>query len=141
MQANSLFLGEFTRKELGESIANGIIKGAIVPTGALEQHQDHLSMIHDTVSVTEIAERVARQFSPHVLVAPTVPMSVSEHHMAHGGVVLQTVHGHVLAITRQFLTAVGHFADEHEVGVHPGAAVLQACGQAMGASYVGGPHG
>ena len=56
MQANSLFLGEFTRKELGESIANGTIKGAIVPTGALEQHQDHLAMIHDTVSVTEIAE-------------------------------------------------------------------------------------
>jgi len=85
MQTNSLFLGEFTRKELGESIANGTIKGAIVPTGALEQHQDHLAMIHDTVSVTEIAERVARQFSPHVLVALTVPMSVSEHHMAHGG--------------------------------------------------------
>jgi hypothetical protein len=29
MQTNSLFLGEFTRKELGESIANGTIKGAL----------------------------------------------------------------------------------------------------------------
>ena len=42
-------------------------------------------MIHDTASVTEIAERTARQFYPHVLVTPTVSMSVSEHHMAHGG--------------------------------------------------------
>ena len=46
MQSNSLFLGEFTRKELGESIANGTIKGAIVPTGALEQHQDHVEDQH-----------------------------------------------------------------------------------------------
>src|SRR5450830_361274 len=66
--------------------------------------------------------------------------SVLEHHMANGGVVLQPIHGHVLTIPRQFLTAVRHFADEHEVGVHPGAAVLQACGQAVGTSDISGPH-
>jgi creatinine amidohydrolase len=42
-------------------------------------------MIHDTASVTEIARRVAMQLAPHVLVTPTVAMSVSEHHMKHGG--------------------------------------------------------
>ena len=42
-------------------------------------------MIHDTASVTEIARRAADRFYPKVLVAPTVPISVSEHHMNRGG--------------------------------------------------------
>ena len=85
MLDNNVFLGELTRKELGEAISSGTIRGAIVPTGATEQHQDHLAMIHDTVSVTEIAKRAATNFYPHVLVTPTVSMSVSEHHMDRGG--------------------------------------------------------
>ena len=45
MPEKNVFLGELTRKELEESISNGTVEGAIVPTGALEQHQD-LSLIH-----------------------------------------------------------------------------------------------
>nr|GFC86726.1 hypothetical protein [Tanacetum cinerariifolium] len=45
---------------------------------------------------------------------------VLEHHVPHGGVILQPVHRHVLAIAGQLLPAVRHFADEHEVRVHPG---------------------
>ena len=85
MDHRNVFLGELTRKELGEAIGSGAVQGAIVPAGACEQHQDHLAMIHDTASVTEIARRVADRFYPRVLVAPTVPMSVSEHHMNRGG--------------------------------------------------------
>ena len=85
MAEKNVFLGELTRKELGEAISSGTVKGAIVPTGACEQHQDHLAMIHDAASVTEIAERVAVRFYPHVLVTPTISMSVSEHHMDRGG--------------------------------------------------------
>src|SRR5262249_41126886 len=85
MPDHRIFLGELTRKELGAAIADGTIRGAIVPTGACEQHHDHLAMIHDAASVTEIARRVAMQFAPHVLVTPTVAMSVSEHHMSRGG--------------------------------------------------------
>ena len=85
MSNKNVFLGELTRKELGEAISSGTVKGAIVPTGAIEQHQDHLAMIHDTASITEIAKRVATNFYPHVLVTPTVSMSVSEHHMKRGG--------------------------------------------------------
>ena len=73
MLDNNVFLGELTRKELGEVISNGTIKGAIVPTGATEQHQDHLAMIHDTASVTEIAKRAATNFYPHVLVTSHRP--------------------------------------------------------------------
>ncbi len=85
MDHRNVLLGELTRKELGETISGGTVKGAIVPIGSCEQHQDHLAMIHDTVSVTEIAKRVAADFYPQVLVTPTVPMSVSEHHMDRGG--------------------------------------------------------
>ena len=85
MLDQNVFLGELTRKELGDAISSGVVKGAIVPTGACEQHQDHLAMIHDTASITEIATRVASHFHPHILVTPTVSMSVSEHHMDRGG--------------------------------------------------------
>ena len=84
LNRNVLF-GELTRKEFGDAVSNGVVKAAIVPTGACEQHQDHLAMIHDTASVTEIAKRVASRFHPHILVTPTVSMSVSEHHMDRGG--------------------------------------------------------
>ena len=85
MPGKNVFLGELTRKELGEAIAGGVVEGAIVPTGACEQHQDHLAMIHDTASVTELARRVALRFYPRILVTPTISMSVSEHHMDKGG--------------------------------------------------------
>jgi len=38
MSNKNVFLGELTRKELGEAISSGTVKGAIVPTGAIEQH-------------------------------------------------------------------------------------------------------
>ena len=85
MDYRNVLVGELTRKELGAAISSGTVKGAIVPLGSCEQHQDHLAIIHDTVSVTEIAKRVAAGFYPQVLVAPTVSMSVSEHHMNRGG--------------------------------------------------------
>jgi creatinine amidohydrolase len=85
MDHRNVLFGEMTRKEMGEAIANGTVQGAIVPTGATEQHQDHLAMIHDTASVGLIAQRVASRFYPRLLVTPSVPISVSEHHMARGG--------------------------------------------------------
>ncbi|MAE60470.1 MAG: hypothetical protein CMJ49_03835 [Planctomycetaceae bacterium] len=85
MHHDSVYFGELTRKEFNARVASGEVVGAIVPLGACEQHQDHLAMIHDTASVMEIARRVAVGFAPRVLVAPTVPMSVSEHHMSQGG--------------------------------------------------------
>ena len=85
MPDKNVYLAELTRLELNRAIDSGQIRGALVPTGAIEQHQDHLAMVHDTASITEIARRSALRFYPHVLVAPTVSMSVSEHHMARGG--------------------------------------------------------
>ena len=85
MPDRSVFFGELTRKELGALTDGGVVQGAIVPTGACEQHHDHLAMIHDSATVTEIARRVALRLYPRVLVTPTIAMGVSEHHMARGG--------------------------------------------------------
>ena len=41
MPDKNVFLGELTRKELGAAIEGGVVQGAIVPTGATEQHQSN----------------------------------------------------------------------------------------------------
>jgi creatinine amidohydrolase len=80
-----VFIGDLTRKEFREGIESGTIRAAIVPTAATEQHLEHLEMIHDTASVSFIAEQAALRLHPGVVVATTVPIGVSEHWMAHKG--------------------------------------------------------
>lgn len=80
-----VFIGDLTRKEFREGIAAGTIRAAVVPTAATEQHLEHLEMIHDTASVTYVAEQAALRLHPQVVVATTIPIGVSEHWMAHGG--------------------------------------------------------
>ena len=87
MASNTVQLGVWTRKELKEAVASGRIRGAIVPLGSFEQHQDHLPLLHDTLSVAHIAEQVALNFRPSVVVTPTVWASDSEHHMNIGGAI------------------------------------------------------
>ena len=48
--------------------------------------------------------------------------------MAGTGVLFQPVHRHILAIAGLFHAAVGHLRGQHEVGVDPGAAILQGGG-------------
>jgi len=87
MKESMVFLGELTRKELNRAISDGSVKGALVPVGSCEQHEDHLAMIHDSASVKEVAKRVALHFSPKLLVTPTVSIGSSEHHMDRGGAI------------------------------------------------------
>ena len=84
---NNIRLGTFTRKTLKEAVDSGQIRGAIVPLGSLEQHHDHLPLLHDTLSITYIAETVALKLYPSVVVTPTVWASDSEHHTKIGGAV------------------------------------------------------
>ena len=87
MEQTHIQLGMLTRKELRDIIDTGRLQGVIVPLGSLEQHQDHLPLLHDTLSVTYIAEQVALGFYPSVMVTPTVWASISEHHMSAGGAI------------------------------------------------------
>ena len=85
MRDRRVCIGDLTRKEFREGIESGTIKAAIVPTAATEQHLEHLEMIHDTASVTYMAEHAAKKLHPSVVVATTIPIGVSEHWMRHKG--------------------------------------------------------
>jgi len=78
-------LWENTRREFREALEGGRLRGVIVPTGSTEQHNEHLAMIHDTASVTLIAEQVALALYPSVLVAPPVSVGISPHWMDRKG--------------------------------------------------------
>lgn len=56
--------------------------------------------------------------------------------MTHHGVIFQPIHCHILAVPGEFLPAVGHFADQHKVGIYPSATILQAGAEAIGAAHV-----
>lgn len=78
-------LWEMTRREVRERIDDGRIRGAIVPTGSTEQHNEHLAMIHDTVSAAYVAERAAQRLYPSVVVTTPLAVGISEHWMDHKG--------------------------------------------------------
>lgn len=85
MRDKRVLIGDYTRKEFRERVADGTFQAAIVPTAATEQHLEHLEMTHDTASCTLVALEVARTLHPQVVVSPTVAVGVSEHHLAHKG--------------------------------------------------------
>ncbi|MSU69320.1 MAG: creatininase family protein [Opitutaceae bacterium] len=63
----------------------GGLKACIIPVAAIEQHLEHMAMEHDWRSACTVAEAVAAQLRPHVLVAEGLMAGVSEHHMRHPG--------------------------------------------------------
>ncbi len=85
MSDERVFVGDFTRREFRERMQEGVIRAAIVPTGATEQHNEHLEMIHDIFHCSHMAEQAARRLHPQVVVATPIPIGVSEHWMEHIG--------------------------------------------------------
>ena len=47
MQNQHVFMGDLTRREFREALAEGKFQTAIIPTGSIEQHLEHLAMEHD----------------------------------------------------------------------------------------------
>jgi len=66
-------------------MASGELKLCVIPIAAIEQHLEHLAMEHDWRSVKLVAEGVANQLSPQVLIAEGLMTGISEHHMKHPG--------------------------------------------------------
>lgn len=58
---------------------------AIVPLGACEQHGHGLAQRTDTTRAEVVADLVAERLRPSVVVTPTIPVGVSEHHMGFPG--------------------------------------------------------
>jgi creatinine amidohydrolase len=80
-----VLLWESTRKEFREALEGGILKALVIPTGSTEQHNEHLAMIHDTASVTLVAQQAALLLYPQVMVTTPVPIGISPHWMDRKG--------------------------------------------------------
>jgi creatinine amidohydrolase len=85
MSLLSILLEENTRRVIRRAIANGSLRGAIVPLAATEQHNEHLAMNHDTRSVMWIAQKAAFSVFPAAVVTPPLNIGVSGHWMNHPG--------------------------------------------------------
>jgi len=87
MAEKEVMMDRLTRREFREGLAAGNFQSAIIPTGAHEQHLEHITTGHDIRHSTHIARESALNLHPHVAV--TVPMNVgiSEHHMVHKGTI------------------------------------------------------
>lgn len=80
-----VLLPKHTRREFRERMQSGELKACIIPVAATEQHLEHLSMEHDWRSVNHISVEVAKKLDPQVIVAPSMNIGISEHHMRHIG--------------------------------------------------------
>lgn len=80
-----VLLWESTRKEFREALEGGALQAMIVPVGSTEQHNEHLAMIHDTASVTLVAQQAALLVYPQVMVATPVAVGISPHWMDRKG--------------------------------------------------------
>ena len=74
-----------TRKHVRERLATGQVKGAILPTGSTEQHNEHLEMEHDTASALHVAHQAALGLFPQVVLATPMAVGISEHWMEWPG--------------------------------------------------------
>ena len=84
-QIKSVLLWENQRRYVREAIDAGTLKGAIIPTGSTEQHNEHLAMIHDTASAVHVSQLAAEKLFPQVIVTTPLAIGVSEHWMDHKG--------------------------------------------------------
>ena len=85
MVTGEVRLWKLTRRQVREALDAGKIKGAILPTGSTEQHNEHLAMEHDTASAVQVAYQAALELYPQVVVATPMPVGISEHWMEFRG--------------------------------------------------------
>lgn len=78
-----LLLEEMTWPEVEAAIADGITT-VVVAVGAIEQHGPHLPLLVDAARGDRLAVEVARRLD-RALVAPTIRVGCSEHHMGFSG--------------------------------------------------------
>jgi creatinine amidohydrolase len=81
----AVFLTDMTWPEVKTRLPR--VRLAILPTGSMEQHGPHLTFETDIAIATELARRLALQHYPHVVVAPPLPVGMSNHHMNFPGTI------------------------------------------------------
>jgi hypothetical protein len=80
---DTILLEEMTWRDVDEAIEAGRTT-VVVAVGAVEQHGPHLPLLVDAVRGDRLAVEVARRLGV-ALVAPTIRIGCSEHHMAFPG--------------------------------------------------------
>jgi creatinine amidohydrolase len=88
----AILLEEMTWPEVEASIAAGRTT-VVVAVGAVEQHGPHLPLLVDAARGDRLAVEVARRLGD-ALVAPTIRIGCSEHHMSFAGTI--TLRRHTL---------------------------------------------
>ncbi len=117
-----------TWPEVEESIARGFT-AVVVAAGAVEQHGPHLPLLVDAVRGDRLALEVARRLGK-TLVAPTIRVGCSEHHMGFPGTL--SLRGstfkaictdYAVSLARHGFRTV-HFVPSHGGNFEPLAAML-----------------
>ena len=83
MTQRNLVLEEMTSPEVETALSQGFTS-IVVAVGAVEQHGPHLPLLVDAARGDRLAVEVARLLG-NALVAPTIRVGCSEHHMAFAG--------------------------------------------------------
>jgi creatinine amidohydrolase len=83
MTTTSLFLERLRRPEVEAALEAGMTT-VVVPCGAVEQHGPHLPLFVDAEHGTRLGAEVAQRMG-NALVAPTIRVGCSEHHLAFAG--------------------------------------------------------
>jgi creatinine amidohydrolase len=83
MSNDTVWLDRMTSPQVGEAIKNGY-NTVLIAVGSTEQHGPHLPLGTDSMIGDNLMERVAMGLGK-TLVAPTVRVGASEHHMAFAG--------------------------------------------------------
>ena len=104
---DKVLLGECTRKEIREALESRKLKAAIIPVGAVEQHNEHLSLNLDIILSTFISQQAALQLYPQVTVAPSCPVGYSPYHMARKGTLTlrkETLQAYIFDVAKSLKT-------------------------------------
>jgi creatinine amidohydrolase len=80
-----LLLERLRWPEVGTALESGYTT-VLVPCGAVEQHGPHLPLLVDAEHATSLALEVARRLG-NALVAPTIRVGCSDHHLAFPGTI------------------------------------------------------
>jgi creatinine amidohydrolase len=60
---------------------------ALVPIGATEQHGPHMTLDTDTAIAEAFTRRLGNSLGEDAIILPTIPLGMSEHHLAFAGTV------------------------------------------------------
>lgn len=82
---NAFILADMTWPEVEKALET--VRVAIIPVGAHEQHGPHMAESCDGVLAEAMSKKLAERLYPDVIVAPTISMGISPHHMNFPGTI------------------------------------------------------